>query len=276
MEEQNIAEAHLRKKKLEEDLSSLGKVAVAFSSGVDSAFLLKVAHDVLGNNAIALTASACFFPGKELEEAKAFCKEEGIRHIVVEFDGLGVPDFKDNPPDRCYVCKRALFTCMTGAANEAGFDIIVEGSNTDDTGDYRPGMRAISELGIRSPLKDAGLSKNDIRMLSKELGLYTWDKPSYACLASRFVYGEQITEDKLRMVELAEQRLHEMGFRQVRVRIHDRMARIETLPSDLERIANRETASVLNEYLKELGFEYVTLDLGGYVMGSMNRPLLDH
>jgi uncharacterized protein len=264
---------HLKKQKLEEYLKSLGKVAVAFSSGVDSTFLLKVCKDVLGENAIAITIKTCSVPERELEESAVFCEKEGIRQMIIELDQMAIEGFEDNPPDRCYICKKALFSNMMNVAAECGFDHVAEGSNMDDMGDYRPGMKAISELNVLSPLREAGLTKADIRELSRELGLPTWNKPSFACLATRFVYGEKITREKLRMIEMAEQRLMDMGFSQFRVRIHGNLARIEVDPSEFGKIMSSDTASSLNEYLQELGFKYVTLDLGGYVTGSMNKVL---
>ena len=186
---------------------------------------------------------------------------------------MAIEGFEDNPPDRCYICKRALFSNMIGVAADNGFDHVAEGSNMDDMGDYRPGMKAISELNVLSPLCEAGLTKADIRALSKEMGLPTWNKPSFACLATRFVYGEKITTDKLRMIEKAEQRLMNLGFSQFRVRCHGNLARIEVKPTEFGMIMSPDMASYLNEYLQELGFKYVTLDLGGYVTGSMNKVL---
>ncbi len=264
---------HLKKTKLEEYIRSLGKVAVAFSSGVDSTFLLKVCHDTLGEDAIAITMKTVSVPERELEESIAFCEKEGIKQLIIEVDQIAIEGFEDNSPDRCYICKRALFSKMVSVAEENGFAHIAEGSNTDDMGDYRPGMKAISELGIKSPLREAGLSKADIRELSKELGLPTWNKPSFACLATRFVYGEKITVEKLRMIELAEQRLMDLGFSQFRVRCHGDIARIEIEPEEFEKILSSDTAISINRYLHELGFRYVTLDLGGYVTGSMNKAL---
>ena len=264
---------HLKKQKLEDYLRSLGKVAVAFSSGVDSTFLLKICKDILGENAIAITIKTCSVPERELGESAAFCEKERIKQIIVEVDQMAIEGFEDNPPDRCYICKRALFSNMIRIAADSGFDHVAEGSNMDDMVDYRPGMKAIAELDVLSPLREAGLTKADIRALSRELGIPTWNKPSFACLATRFVYGEKITADKLRMIEKAEQRLMDLGFSQFRVRCHGNLARIEVDPSEFGRIMSPGTASSLNEYLQELGFKYVTLDLGGYVTGSMNKVL---
>ncbi|MBR2547643.1 MAG: ATP-dependent sacrificial sulfur transferase LarE [Eubacterium sp.] len=264
---------HRKKAKLESILADLGSVAVAFSAGVDSTFLLKVAHDTLGDDAAAVTAKLNSVPDRDIAEAEAFCEAEGIRHIIVEVDELSIDGFCDNPPDRCYLCKSRLFAEMIKAAENIGIKDLVDGSNMDDTGDYRPGLVALKELGVRSPLKEAGLYKADIRALSKELGLPTWDKPSFACLATRFPYGEKITKEKLRMVDLAEQKLIDMGFDQVRVRIHGDIARIEIEPEQFGKILQPGNASTLNTYMQELGFRYVALDLGGYVMGSMNRAL---
>ena len=264
---------HKKLEYLKQYLLDLGSVSVAFSSGVDSAFLLKTAHDVLGNNAVAVTAKLHSFPKWEFEEAVAFCQSEGIDQIIVEVDEFRVEGFRQNPPDRCYLCKRALMEKIREAAEKRGICYIAEGSNMDDVGDYRPGMKAIAELGIKSPLREAGLTKDEIRELSREAGLPTWNKPSYACLASRFVYGEEITEEKLSMVEKAEEKLFSLGFRQVRVRIHGKLARIEIERSEMGRFLEPETAGQIARCFHEIGFLYVTLDLDGYQMGSMNKAL---
>lgn len=262
-----------KQEELEKLLESYKRVAVAFSSGVDSTYLLKMAQKVLGENVIAVTASSCSFPKRELEEAKTFCRENGIRHIVVESEELDIDGFRQNPKNRCYLCKHELFEKIRSIAKENGIETVVEASNTDDDGDYRPGLVAVKELGIESPLRHVGLSKKEIREYSKELGLPTWNKQSFACLSSRFVYGETISEEKLAMVDQAEQLLLDMGFHQLRVRIHDKLARIEVHPSEFEKIMQEENRTKIFHELKQYGFTYVTLDLQGYRTGSMNETL---
>lgn len=257
--------------KLKIYLQKLGSAAVAFSGGVDSTFLLKVAHDVLGDKVIAVTASSASFPKRELDEAKNFCANEGIRQVIVESEELDIEGFRHNPKNRCYLCKKELFTKILKIAAENNISYVVEGSNMDDNGDYRPGLQAIAELDIKSPLRHAGLYKAEIRALSKELNLPTFDKPSFACLASRFVYGETISESKLAMVDKAEQLLLDNGFKQVRVRIHGKIARIEIMPTEFLKLVNLRDEIV--EKFKEYGFTFVTLDLQGYRTGSMNATL---
>ena len=253
-----------KRNQLKEFLLSQGSLAVAFSGGVDSTFLLKVAHNTLGDKCVAVTASSCSFPERELKEAKAFCETNGIRHVVVRSEELEIEGFRHNPKNRCYLCKHEL-------ARELGLHAVAEGSNMDDNGDYRPGLVAVRELGVLSPLRSVGLSKAEIRELSRELGLPTWNKQSFACLSSRFVYGETINEERLSMVDRAEQLLLDLGFRQVRVRIHGQLARIETDPEDFEKLLSvRETVTAA---FREYGFAYVTMDLTGYRTGSMNETL---
>ena len=264
---------HQKLEKLKKYLKSLESVAVAFSSGVDSTFLLKIAHEVLGDKVIAVTAESASFPKREKDEAEDFCKKEKIKHFVIKSEELNIEGFKHNPPNRCYLCKSHLFKEIKKIAENEKINEVVEGSNTDDNGDYRPGLQAIAELKIKSPLRYADLSKDDIRILSKEMGLSTWQKPSFACLASRFVYGEEITEEKLNMVDKAEQLLLDLGFKQVRCRIHGKIARIEINSDEFKKILDSEIRNkIYNEY-KEIGFTYVTLDLKGYRTGSMNETL---
>ncbi len=261
-------ELHRRFDILRDRIRSLGGIAVAFSGGVDSTFLLKAAHDTLGDRAIALTVYANVIPLRERRESEEFCGKEGVEQIILTKDVFSVEGFVENPPHRCYICKKALFSSMKEIAAERGMTL-ADGSNTDDMGDYRPGMRALSELGIISPLRDAGLSKADIRALSRELGLSTWDKPSYACLASRFPYGEVISPRGLEMVEKAEEHLAGMGIGQLRVRIHGDMARIETEQKDFEKVIAH--ADEINRAFSDIGFSYTSLDLGGYKTGNMNK-----
>lgn len=259
--------------KLKNDLRPLQRVAVAFSGGVDSSFLLKVAADVLGNEVIAITAHSSTYPERELNEAIDFAKSYSIRQRVIVSEELEVEGFSNNPVNRCYLCKNELYNKIKEVAREEGAKYILEGSNYDDLGDYRPGMQAVKEHGVISPLRDAMLTKNEIRLLSKEMGLKTWNKQAFACLSSRFPYGEKITHERLRMVDKAEQLLLDLGFTQVRVRFHKDIARIEINQDQFEKILDTEIREKIYKEFKNIGFMYTTLDLKGYRTGSLNEGL---
>ena len=253
-----IDEQREKLNKLREIISELGSLAVGFSGGVDSSFLLAVAHEILRDRVIAVTGVDASVPEREVNEAKAFCIDRGIRHILCTVDPLREEGYRNNSPDRCYFCKHGIFT---------------EVKKMDDIGDYRPGLKAAAELSVKSPLREAGLYKKDIRLISKAMGLSTWSKPAYACLASRFVYGEEITEEKLHMIDRAEQFLIERGFFEERVRMHGNIARIEVPSADIPRLASDEVREAVHDEFKKLGFLFVTLDLKGYRTGSMNATL---
>jgi uncharacterized protein len=259
--------------KLKSKLMEYNRVAVAFSGGCDSTFLLKVCKEVLNTEVVALIARGPIHKAKEIEEAIEFCVEEGIAYSVLDINSLDVPGFKENSPNRCYICKRAIFSRLKDEAVAKRCDALVDGTNQDDVGDYRPGMRALRELGIVSPLKDAGLTKKEIRAFSCEYGLKTADKPSDACLASRFPYGEEITLDSLKKVAQAEKFLSSIFKNQLRVRVHGDIARIEVPEEELNK-AITHRIEISNELIK-IGFNYITLDLKGFRSGSMNEVLGD-
>lgn len=268
-------ELHRKLEKLQSYFKELEAAAIAFSSGVDSTFMLAVASEVLPKDKVlALTAASASFPQRELNAARQFCSDRGIKHIIFSSEELDIEGFKHNPKNRCYLCKRELFTKIKELAAQNNIKYVCEGSNVDDLGDYRPGLQAIKELGIKSPLREAELTKTDIRSLSKELDLPTWNKPSFACLASRFVYGEPISEEKLQMVDKAEQLLIDLGFSQVRVRIHGKIARIEILPQEFAKIMAADVREKIYAEFANYGFSYTTLDLKGYRTGSMNETIL--
>ncbi len=253
-------------------LAGHGRVAVAFSGGVDSALLLHAAREALGSEAFAITAASAFFPERESEGARAFCERAGIAHVVVRFDCLGAEGVAANASDRCYRCKRALMGLLQGEAQARGAQL-VEGSNASDAQVRRPGAAALAELGIASPLADAGLTKADVRAVARAAGIAVWDKPSLACLATRFPYGERITEERLRAVDAAEQALLAEGFTQVRVRAHGEVARIELLPDEMGSLLEGGRGERIYRALRQLGFSYTAADLRGYRTGSADEVL---
>jgi uncharacterized protein len=258
---------------LREVLSSLESICVAYSGGVDSTFLLRVSKDVLGENVLAVTATSPTYPQRELNEAIKSAQEIGVRHLLISSNELDIPGFSENTAHRCYYCKNDLFRKLKTEAEKYGIKTVADGSNFDDTGDYRPGRKAAKEIGVRSPLCEAELTKNEIRYLSKELGLSTWNKPSLACLSSRIPYNEKITEEKLKQVEEAEGILRDLGFTQFRVRHHNDIARIEFIPDEMSSLNVNQMRLSIDTALKSLGFKYVTVDLKGYRTGSMNEVL---
>lgn len=255
-------------------LKELGSLAIGFSGGVDSTFLLKVAHDVLQDKVLAVIAKSSTYPEREFRQAEDFVIKMGIKYRVIVSEELEIEGFSGNPVNRCYYCKKELFTKVMEVAKENGIQYMADGANMDDLGDYRPGMLATKELQVVSPLKDSGLTKDDIRILSKEMGLPTWDKPAFACLASRFPYGHEITVEKLGMIDIAEQYLMDLGFRQVRVRYHGEVARIEVPVNERKKFYDEELMDKVQNKLKEIGFTYVALDLKGYRVGSMNETII--
>lgn len=265
-------ELRQKKEKLRAILRSLGGCVIGFSGGVDSTFLYAMAHEVLGERALAVTATSETYPERELKEAITLAKGIGGRHRVVPSEELDIPGFYENPPNRCYHCKSELFTKLRAIADEAGLPQVLDGSNLDDRGDYRPGKQAALEQGVRSPLDEAGLTKEEIRALSKEMGLTTWDKPAFACLSSRFPYGTTITREMVARVGRAEESLRELGLRIIRVRHHDAVARIELGPEEFKRVTNSLRDEVVR-LVKEAGYTYVAIDLQGYRTGAMNETL---
>jgi len=260
---------------LKENIKKRGRATIAFSGGVDSTFLIKVAHEVLGDKMMAITATSSTYPERELKEAIQYAKEMGVKHQIISSEELDIEGFASNPTNRCYYCKKELFSKIKEIAGKNDMAYVFDGSNIDDDGDYRPGMQAARELEVISPLKEAKLTKEDIRILSQKLGLPTWNKPAFACLSSRFPYGNQITAPKLKMVEEAEQFLLDLGMRQVRVRHHGEIARIEVAPEERIQFFDIEVMNRIGEKFKAIGFTYVTLDILGYRTGSMNEVLTE-
>lgn len=269
----DLSVAHSKLEELKKVLLEMKKVLVAFSGGVDSTFLLKVAKDVLGRNVLAITAESETYPQTEIEEAKKIAKKMNVRHVMIYTKELANPDFVKNPPQRCYFCKMELFSKLKEIAEAEDISYVLDGANYDDTDDFRPGAAAAEELGVHSPLKEAKIGKSEIRALSRELKLHTWNKPSLACLSSRFPYYTKIDRMSLKQIGQAEDFLRKLGFNQVRVRHHDQIARIEIEAEEFPKMLDKGIREKIVENFKELGYVYVSLDLSGYRTGSMNEPL---
>lgn len=261
--------------RLLEVLRGYGSAAIAFSGGVDSALLLYAAREALGDKVLAVTAHTPSYPRHEADDAARLLEELQVRHIELQVNQLGISEFAANGPERCYYCKLALFKKIVETAGGNNCACVADGANIDDEGDYRPGMRATAELGIKSPFREVGLSKSELRQLSQVFGLFTWDKPSYACLASRIPYGEVITAEKLQRIEQAEQILLDLGFAEMRVRCHGDLARIEVAEAEIIKIAQPQLRRKITAAFKEAGFVYVSLDLDGFASGRMNAAITD-
>jgi pyridinium-3,5-biscarboxylic acid mononucleotide sulfurtransferase len=269
----DIETVRIKKQNLINMLKDMPSLLVAFSGGVDSAFLLAVAHEAIGDRVTAATADSITFPSRERQEAIEFAEMLGVKHIIFKSDEAAIPEFVANNANRCYFCKKSLSGELMKITADRGIEKIAFAANVDDLGDYRPGIEAAREMGIISPLIDAGLGKEEIRFLSKEMGLNTWDKPSMACLASRIPYGTSITVEMLRTVEAAEDFMFQLGFKQIRVRHHGPVARIEADIADLSRFFEDALRNQIVEKFKQLGFKHIALDLEGFISGSMNRVL---
>jgi uncharacterized protein len=271
--EREKGKADKKYRDLKDRILNLGSALIAYSGGVDSALVLMVAREMLGDRVLAVTARSPVYPSEEIDQARTLARELGVRHKIIETHELTNPRFIDNPKERCYWCKRELFAELTNIARENNLNYVLDGTNFDDLDDFRPGMMAANECGVRSPLKEARLTKEDIRSLGKLLGLPIWDKPSFACLASRFPYGTKITHENLVKVEKAERFIRGFGITQVRVRHHDRIARIEVMEQDMPTLLAEHIRRRISSYLRNLGYCYVAIDLEGYRMGSMNEAL---
>jgi uncharacterized protein len=267
-----MIEPAAKERALRDTLAALDSVIVAYSGGVDSAYLAYVASRTLGDRAIAVTADSPSYPERHRQLAIRIAREFGLRHEIIHTRELERPEYRANPANRCYYCKHELYTHLARLADER-HAIVVDGNNADDRGDYRPGRQAAREFGVRSPLDDVGLTKDEIRELSRLAGLPTWDEPASACLSSRIPFHSEVTDEKLRAIERAEEALRTLGFRVFRVRHHGDLARLEIARSEMPRALEPETAAAIVRALKEVGYQYVSLDLQGYRMGSLNEAL---
>ena len=262
-----------RKAALLRALEDLPGLIVAYSGGVDSAYLAWAATQVLGSRALCITADSPSYPDRHRELALRIARDFGLHHEIIRTDEMARPEYRANPANRCYYCKHELYTHLSAIARDRGIPAIADGSNADDRGDYRPGRQAAREFGVLSPLDDVGLTKDQIRELSRDAGLPTWDEPASACLSSRIPYFSEVTDEKLRMIERAERVLHDLGFRVCRVRHHDTIARLEIARDEMTRALEPEIAESIDRELRAIGYQHVTLDLRGYRLGSLNDAL---
>ena len=260
-----------KRERLVSIINGFDSLIVAFSGGVDSAFLLAIAHKLLKKNVVAISATSPIHPTREIKYAKKFTQDLGIKHILLKSREINHSDFMANKKDRCYICKKLLFEDILKIASDMGIKYISHGANIDDLDDFRPGLSAAKEMGVIAPLINAGLSKDDIRLLSKDMNLSIWDKPAMACFATRIPYGTLLTQKALSMIEQAENTIIDLGFKTCRVRIHGKVARIEVNINDIEKILNKTNRKTIIKKFKEIGFSHIALDMEGYVMGSLNR-----
>jgi len=269
----SLSKAGQKEERLVEILAQLQSVVLGFSGGVDSSYLAYIANRILGKNALCVTAVSPSYPTFQRWETNEFVERFGLNHVIIESEELDNPEYRENAPNRCYFCKSELFLKLDALARERGHKVVIDGTNYDDLGDFRPGRRAAAEHSVRSPLLEAQMTKLDIRELSRQAGLPTWDKPALPCLSSRFPYGTAISAEKLSMVDRGEDILRNFGFRIFRVRFHEELVRLEFSPEELPKALNLTMVDILKKEFKELGFKYVTVDLEGYRSGALNEVL---